>query len=75
MRLDRSRRRARFDAPQWSSRCAARHIALEMSAVSSRGTKYWSSGAIPLIEPDVLGDIIATAADIAIVHIATWARS
>jgi len=36
-------------------------------AVSSRGTKYWNSGAIPLIGPDVLGDIIANAADIAIV--------
>lgn len=35
--------------------------------VSSRGTKYWNSGAIPLIGPDVLGDIIANAADIAIV--------
>lgn len=37
------------------------------SPMTSRGTKYWSSGAIPLIAPDVLGDIIATAADIAIV--------
>ncbi len=36
-------------------------------AVSSRGTKYWNSGAIPLIGPDVLGDIIANASDIAIV--------
>ncbi len=35
--------------------------------MSSRGTKYWNSGAIPLIGPDVLGDIIANAADIAIV--------
>lgn len=35
--------------------------------MTSRGTKYWSSGAIPLIGPDVLGDIIANAADIAIV--------
>jgi transcriptional regulator PpsR len=35
--------------------------------VSSRGTKYWNSGAIPLIGPDVLGDIIANAADVAIV--------
>ncbi len=36
-------------------------------AVSSRGTRYWNSGAIPLIGPDVLGDIIANASDIAVV--------
>jgi transcriptional regulator PpsR len=35
--------------------------------MTSRGTKYWSSGAIPLIAPELLGDIIANAADIAIV--------
>ncbi len=35
--------------------------------MSSRGTRYWNSGSIPLIAPDVLGDIIATASDIAIV--------
>ena len=35
--------------------------------MTSRGMKYWNTGAIPLIAPDVLGDIIATAADIAIV--------
>jgi len=35
--------------------------------VTSRGTKYWSSGAIPLIAPEMLGEIIATAADIALV--------
>ncbi len=35
--------------------------------MTSRGTKYWASGAIPLIGPDILGDIIATLADIAIV--------
>ncbi|MEM9708958.1 MAG: transcriptional regulator PpsR [Pseudomonadota bacterium] len=35
--------------------------------MTSRGMKYWSTGAIPLIGPDVLGDIIATASDIAIV--------
>ncbi|MXQ09778.1 transcriptional regulator PpsR [Alphaproteobacteria bacterium GH1-50] len=35
--------------------------------MSSRGTKYWSSGSIPLIGPDVLGDIIAKAADISVV--------
>eukprot|EP01023_Acetabularia_acetabulum_P015201 TRINITY_DN17374_c0_g1_i3.p2 TRINITY_DN17374_c0_g1~~TRINITY_DN17374_c0_g1_i3.p2 ORF type:complete len:296 (-),score=62.00 TRINITY_DN17374_c0_g1_i3:48-935(-) len=37
------------------------------SSVTSRGMKYWTTGAIPLIAPDVLGDIIATASDIAIV--------
>ena len=35
--------------------------------MSSRGTRYWNSGSIPLIAPDVLGDIISTASDIAIV--------
>ncbi|MEM7778694.1 MAG: transcriptional regulator PpsR, partial [Pseudomonadota bacterium] len=35
--------------------------------VSSRGTRYWSTGSIPLIGPDVLGDIISTAGDIGIV--------
>lgn len=36
-------------------------------SVTSRGTKYWNSGSIPLIAPDVLGDIISKASDIAIV--------
>ncbi|MEO0990909.1 MAG: transcriptional regulator PpsR, partial [Pseudomonadota bacterium] len=35
--------------------------------MTSRGTKYWNSGSIPLIAPDLLGDIIATASDIAVV--------
>ncbi len=35
--------------------------------MTSRGTRYWSGGAIPLIAPELLGDIIATASDIAIV--------
>ncbi|WP_102109697.1 transcriptional regulator PpsR [Oceaniglobus roseus] len=35
--------------------------------MTSRGTQYWSSGAIPLIGPDILGDIIANASDIAVV--------
>jgi len=35
--------------------------------LTSRGMKYWNTGAIPLIAPDVLGDIIATAADVAVV--------
>jgi transcriptional regulator PpsR len=36
-------------------------------SVTSRGTKYWNSGAIPLIAPDILGDIIADVADVAVV--------
>jgi transcriptional regulator PpsR len=39
----------------------------EYEFVTSRGTKYWSTGAIPLIAPELLGDIIASAADIAVV--------
>lgn len=39
--------------------------------MTSRGTKYWDSGAIPLIGPDILGDIIGSLADIAIVISAT----
>ncbi|MEX1235942.1 MAG: transcriptional regulator PpsR [Roseovarius sp.] len=35
--------------------------------MTSRGTKYWDSGAIPLIGPDILGDIIASLSDLAIV--------
>jgi transcriptional regulator PpsR len=35
--------------------------------VSSRGAKHWNTGAIPLIAPDLLGDIIAAASDIALV--------
>lgn len=35
--------------------------------MTSRGTRYWDSGAVPLIGPDILGDIIATLADLAIV--------
>lgn len=35
--------------------------------VSARGTRYWSTGSIPLIGPDVLGDIISTAGDLGIV--------
>ncbi len=35
--------------------------------MTSRGTEYWSGGAIPLIAPELLGDIIATASDIAVV--------
>jgi len=39
----------------------------EPAEVTPRGTKYWSSGSIPLIAPELLGDIIATASDIAVV--------
>lgn len=35
--------------------------------MTSRGTRYWSSGSIPLLAPDLLGDIIATAADVSLV--------
>ena len=35
--------------------------------MSARGTKYWSSGSIPLIGPDMLGNIISKASDISIV--------
>ena len=40
---------------------------LGASDMTSRGTKYWSSGAIPLIAPEILGDIIAEVADLGIV--------
>jgi transcriptional regulator PpsR len=35
--------------------------------MTSRGARYWNSGAIPLIAPELLGDIIAMASDIALV--------
>lgn len=35
--------------------------------MTSRGTKYWNSGAIPLIAPEILGDIISQVADIGVV--------
>jgi len=35
--------------------------------VTSRGTKYWDTGTIPLLAPEMLGDIIAALADIALV--------
>lgn len=35
--------------------------------MTSRGTKYWDSGAIPLIAPEILGDIIAQVADLGVV--------
>jgi len=35
--------------------------------MTSRGAKFWKSGAIPLIAPEILGDIIADVADLAIV--------
>lgn len=42
-------------------------LAKDSSAMTTRGTKYWSSGAIPLIAPEILGDIISEVADLAIV--------
>ena len=35
--------------------------------MTSRGARYWDSGSIPLIGPDILGGIIATLADLAVV--------
>lgn len=35
--------------------------------LTSRGTKYWKSGTIPLIGPEILGSIISEIADLAIV--------
>lgn len=35
--------------------------------MTSRGGRYWSSGAIPLIAPEMQGDIIAAACDLAVV--------
>ncbi|MCL4104875.1 UNVERIFIED_CONTAM: hypothetical protein GTU68_018582 [Idotea baltica] len=35
--------------------------------MTSRGAKYWNTGSTPLIAPELLGDIISTAADVAIV--------
>lgn len=35
--------------------------------MTSRGAKFWDSGAMPLIAPETLGDIIADVADLAIV--------
>lgn len=37
------------------------------SFMTARGTRYWDNGSIPLIGPDILGSIIATASDIAFV--------
>ena len=36
-------------------------------SMTTRGTKYWNSGAIPLIAPEILGDIIAEVADVGVV--------
>ena len=35
--------------------------------MTSRGTQYWNSGKIPLIAPEILGDIIAQVADVGVV--------
>ena len=38
-----------------------------VARMTSRGTKYWNSGAIPLIAPEILGNIITEVADLAVV--------
>jgi transcriptional regulator PpsR len=38
-----------------------------LAKMTSRGARYWNSGAIPLIAPEILGDIIAEIADLAVV--------
>lgn len=48
-----------------STERASRNV--EQRPMTSRGTRYWSSGSIPLIGPDVLGGIIAKASDLSIV--------
>ena len=35
--------------------------------MTTRGTQYWNGGAIPLIAPEILGDIIAEVSDLGIV--------
>ncbi len=35
--------------------------------MTSRGARYWNGGAIPLIAPEILGDIIAGVADLSVV--------
>lgn len=35
--------------------------------MTSRGAKYWNSGSIPLIAPEILGDIISDVADLSVV--------
>ena len=35
--------------------------------MTSRGTKYWNGGTIPLVAPEILGDIIAELSDLGIV--------
>lgn len=42
-------------------------LSQQASSMTSRGTKYWNSGAIPLIAPEILGDIIAEVADVGVV--------
>ena len=65
MRRDRSEA-ARSGAPGESLR--PRIVAsADGGTVTPRGTRYWSSGSIPLIAPELLGDIIASASDLAIV--------
>jgi len=44
-------------------------------SMTSRGTKYWDSGAIPLIAPEILGNIIAEVADLGIKDVNSAALS
>lgn len=39
----------------------------EFEAVTSRGSRYWNSGAVPLIAPELLGDIITMSSDLSLV--------
>lgn len=40
---------------------------VEGNAMTSRGMKYWSTGSIPLIAPEMLGGIISSASDLSLV--------
>ncbi|MEM6276999.1 MAG: PAS domain S-box protein, partial [Pseudomonadota bacterium] len=40
---------------------------VEANAMTSRGMKYWSTGSIPLIAPEMLGGIISSASDLSLV--------
>ena len=40
---------------------------VEAKGMTSRGMKYWSTGAIPLIAPEMLGGIISSASDLSLV--------
>lgn len=62
--------------PSVQARRRARHVedlshddgtASGDAPMTSRGAKYWNSGAIPLIAPEILGDIISQVADVGVV--------